>query len=105
MANTAPTFSVAPVERLRDALDSLEWVEFSEDEAQPCMAIGGCDKEAVWKTVYELHCDCWPDTWYWCESDGLAMDRYYNEAWGNPECKRCEADMNIISHRRWRKGA
>lgn len=85
----------------KEAVD-LSWVEFSEDEAQPCMSLLGCDREAVWKTVYDIPCSHYPNVFYWCEEDGLLIQNYMSFP---AECRDCGAYAQLLSHRRWKKGS
>lgn len=97
--------SLAPEKTTTD----LSWVEFSEEEAQPCMSMIGCDKEATWKATYEWSCPCWSTVWYYCEEDGqILYDLYFGKDAGIIDfrniCKKCEAPGGLKSLVRWKKG-
>lgn len=96
---TTPTHTTNPLD--------LTWVEFSEDEAEPCMAIGGCDKEATWKATYNWSCECWPADWYFCEADGNALREAYGEGIFDKDsavCKTCGSPSYLVKIVRWKKG-
>lgn len=81
----------------------LTWVEFSEEEAQPCMAVCGCDKEATWKAVFKFNCSCWPTEWFFCEEDGVIIkENHLGRTDGY--CTKCLGPSNLASIFHWRKG-
>lgn len=78
-----------------DLID-LTWVQFSEEEADPCEILEGCSKEATWTGKYEWPCGCLPEVRDYCENHGSLL---WAEWVAHPfcVCMHCGTPVNLIS--------
>ena len=71
----------------------LAWVEFSEEEAEPC-AIPGCSMEAVWVGEWRATCTCWADEYYYCDPHGI---KFQPNVGIRKLCVDCLAPIMLVS--------